>query len=210
MGWYDWFSLVYDPLISPIYRGPRAECVAALGVQPGHIVLDLACGTGENMPFLIAALGDEGYAVGVDFSQGMLNRAERRFGHNARVRLICKDARELHIDDIVAATAADRVDRIICVLGLSVIPEWETVFSATWELLAPGGQYGILDVHAESWVPQTSVVQFIAGADVGRKVWEPLQAVADPFELTRLGGSPHIHGGHLYLATGTKPTPSSE
>ena len=46
----------------------------------------------------------------------------------------------------------------------------------------------------------------MARADLKRRSWEMLEAVSEDFQLHWLQGSPHLHGGRLYLATGTCPS----
>ena len=38
-------------------------------------VLDIACGTGLNFPYLLEAVGDRGEVIAVDIAPGMLERA---------------------------------------------------------------------------------------------------------------------------------------
>jgi ubiquinone/menaquinone biosynthesis C-methylase UbiE len=122
------------------------------------------------------------------------------------VSLIEADARRLDGAALVEAMRRPPViDAIICTLGLTVLPDWQTVFARTFALLRPGGQYVVLDVHAERRVPQTALVELVARADVSRRVWEPLAAASDDFTLRRLPGSPHVHGGTLLLASGRRP-----
>ncbi len=207
MAWYDVFSWFYDLSLERLYRSYRDEAVAALNPAAGSTVIDLACGTGQNLPHLIAAMGDGGRVIGVDFSAGMLARAKKRVqkAQWQHVTLLERDARELTASDLEAACGGPvAVDGVLCALGLSVIPDWERVFEQTFALLRPGGRYVIFDVHAERWVPQTSIVQLMARADLKRKVWEPLEACSTDFELRWVTGSPHIHGGRTFIATGTR------
>ena len=57
MSWYDTFALFYDPSIERIYRPYRAQILEALQPRPGHTVLVPACGTGQDLPGLVARYG---------------------------------------------------------------------------------------------------------------------------------------------------------
>ena len=135
--------------------------------------------------------------VGLDLSPGMLTRAQARIEKHGwgNVRLV-----QGTIDDVDGA-----FDAVIVTLGLSAIGPWQEVFRSTFDRLRPGGRYVIFDVHAERWVPQKTWVQLLAGADLDRKVWEPLHAVAEDPTLEWLDGSIHVHGGRLFIATGVRP-----
>jgi hypothetical protein len=51
------------------------------------------------------------------------------------------------------------------------------------------------------------MVNLVARADIRRKVWEPLERVAEGFEKRDLP-SRREHGGQLILASGRKPGPT--
>ncbi|SVD64053.1 uncharacterized protein METZ01_LOCUS416907, partial [marine metagenome] len=70
MRWYDIFSRIYDYSVGMIYRGYRRQIAQALRLQPGDAVLDLACGTGPNHPYLVQQVGSTGSVFGVDLSSG--------------------------------------------------------------------------------------------------------------------------------------------
>jgi demethylmenaquinone methyltransferase/2-methoxy-6-polyprenyl-1,4-benzoquinol methylase len=67
----------YDATCGPTAK-IRARTVAALGLQPGDRVLDVACGTGLSLPLLRAAVGDAGHVLGFDHSAEMLAQARAR------------------------------------------------------------------------------------------------------------------------------------
>lgn len=205
MTWYDRFALVYDAGLERLYRPHRREAAAALRLGPEATVLDLACGTGQNFDALHGALGDGGHIVGLDFSTGMLKRAAARARDWPNVHLLQLDARELTHEHVAAAGGGGPLDAVLVTLGLSVVPDWETVFDHTFSLLRPGGRYVIFDVYARRWVPQSWVVTRVAQADLRRRVWEPLEQASIDFERRTLPGSAHIHGGELVLASGTRP-----
>jgi len=72
----------YEELFVPAlfgYWAPRT--VAAAGVQPGHRVLDVACGTGVCARAAADVAGDAGEVVGYDVNPGMLATAARIAPH---------------------------------------------------------------------------------------------------------------------------------
>ncbi|MDP2311039.1 MAG: methyltransferase domain-containing protein [Pseudomonadota bacterium] len=182
-----------------MYRDYRPGVVAAMALEPGGRALDLACGTGPNLPLLAAAVGPAGHVLGVDFSGGMLTRARRRVAELPQVALLQHDARTL------TSAEVGPIDAIISTLGLSVIPDPEAVLAAMWALLAPGGRFVIFDVYAERWVPASSWIKLIAQADLYRRPWEVLEGLGATVEREWLAGSPHIHGGRPYLLVARKP-----
>jgi len=65
-------------------------------------------------------------------------------------RLLQADARTLTTEQI--ALPHGRLHRVLCTLGLSVMPEWESVFQRTFEMLEPGGRYAAKDLYIDQGV----------------------------------------------------------
>ena len=145
-------------------------------------------------PFLAPAAA---HVIGVDYSAGMLAGARRRVDRAgwSNVELLERSAEDL--DDV------EPVDCLYWFLGLSVVPRWTELFDATFEALRPGGRCVIVDVYAERRVPMSCVVTRVAQADLSRPTWNRLEERCEGFERRVLSTRDHIHGGHLFLATGT-------
>ena len=71
-------------------------------------------------------------------------------------------------------------------------------------LLAPGGRCVVVDVHNARPGLQGHLVNLLAGADIRRRSWEPLEGVGSGFARRALPSQP-LHGGELFLATAEKP-----
>jgi ubiquinone/menaquinone biosynthesis C-methylase UbiE len=53
-------------------RGTHREAVARLELEPGQVVVDVACGTGLNFGQILERIGPSGRLIGVDLSPEML------------------------------------------------------------------------------------------------------------------------------------------
>lgn len=203
--WYDFFSLFYDRALEKKYRSARAEAVAVLGATPGSLVLDVACGTGQNFALLQQTIG-AGRIIGVDHSRGMLRRAHQRVQQAGwtNVDLVLSDMHTFDADHLREHTGRTTVDFVICTLGMTVMADWEGAFRRSFDLLRRGGRIVLFDAYAEAWVFQTWLSKVGAQADLSRQFWKPLEDVAEDFQLRSLPGSPHDFGGRLYVASGTK------
>ncbi len=188
--WYDLIAPLYDLAIIGVYTRARKATIQQLRAEPGQSVLDMACGTGENFKYLVKAIGPSGTLIGTDYSEGMLAQARRKIKKNqwANVQLIPADARTLSLDIIQSALSLPdlRFDRIVCTLGYSVVPDWETVFERTWEILEPGGRYAIMDWYSPRQTLFTKFLSVIAAGEINRRWWEPLEQRAGDFERERL------------------------
>ncbi|MEZ4451902.1 MAG: methyltransferase domain-containing protein [Nannocystaceae bacterium] len=137
---YDKFSRRYD-LAALVLRRFQRQAVAALRLRPGDLVYDLGCGTGLLLEHLVAAVGPTGRVVGIDLSEGMLERAR------ARVAGAGWDNVELVRADLTKYLPDERADSAIFCLSLSVIPVYEEVLAASVKLVKPGHRM----VVADSW-----------------------------------------------------------
>ena len=67
----------YDRTCGPTWT-IRERTIAALDLQPGQGVLDVACGTGLSLALLRGCVGDSGQVYGFDHSAEMLTQAQAR------------------------------------------------------------------------------------------------------------------------------------
>jgi ubiquinone/menaquinone biosynthesis C-methylase UbiE len=206
MSAYDLFANFYDASLEKLYAEQRRRAVAALELRRGAVVLDVPCGTGQSFDELAAAVGEDGLVLGVDASAGMLRRARTRSERRAwpQVRTLQADAAQL--DRGMLESAAQRpveISHLHVFLGMSVFPEMETTFERLWDLLAPGGRCVIVDVHTPHLGLQGWLVNKLAGAEIRRRFWEPLERVASEFRRSDLPLRAQ-HGGQIMLAQGNK------
>jgi S-adenosylmethionine-diacylgycerolhomoserine-N-methlytransferase len=209
MPWYDTFSNIYDSTVELVYKKYRSQVAEQLHLKPNAVVLDLACGTGPNHPHLLERMSGAGLIIAVDYSAGMIERARKKSQRNGwnNIVFIQQDANQLSLQDIENAVGRPvQIDSVVVTLGLSVTPNWQDVFAATFDLLVPGGRYVIFDIHTTNWVPQTWLVKVLAQADTYRQSWKALEACSEDFTFEYLPGSAHVHGGRPFVAVGQKPT----
>lgn len=206
MKWYDLFSNFYDSSLEKLYFESRKRAVQLLDIKDQQQVLDVACGTGANFKHLLAC-EKEISIYATDFSAGMLSKAKSLKEKNKwnNIHLFQADARRLSANQIEQYIGKDiRFDRIICVLGLSVIPEWEQVISNLLTLLKEDGKIVIVDVFADKRTFNTWLVEKIAKADLNREIWQTLRQKTTEF-YEYLPVSEKKVGGKLFVAVG-KPS----
>jgi len=120
---YDRDTGFYDLLLHG--DGRPWACAQASGQ-----VLEVAIGTGRNLPFYSRGI----QLTGIDFSPAMLDIARGRGAElGIDVTLIVADAQQLPFAD-------DRFDTVVCTLALSSIPDPAAAINEMHRVLRPGGQ----------------------------------------------------------------------
>lgn len=110
--------------------GWRKRTIRSLGLRPGSVVLDLACGTGD----LCRGLADAGLApVGMDLSYGMLAAART-------------DAPLVHGDALALPVPDGSVDGVTCGFALRNFVDLGPFFAELARAVRPGGRIALLEV----------------------------------------------------------------
>jgi SAM-dependent methyltransferase len=132
----------------------KAWVVEQLDPQPGMHVLDVGCGTGEDVRGLAAGVGLEGTATGVDPSRVMLAEAERRAAATGSpARFLAGRADSLPLDDAV-------VDLVRCERVLQHLTDPAAGVGEMFRVLRPGGRVGLVDTDWRTlaiWPADTTV-----------------------------------------------------
>lgn len=103
-------------------------------------VLDVGCGTGWTAASMVRRFRDVETIVGVDASQGMLERFAAKLGDefpDVRVELRCEDVMEMGVED-------GAFDAVICAMALHWFPDKPGAIARMARALRPGGVMGIL------------------------------------------------------------------
>jgi demethylmenaquinone methyltransferase/2-methoxy-6-polyprenyl-1,4-benzoquinol methylase len=179
--------------------GWRRTAVAALGLQHGARVVDVACGTGD----LCRTLRDAGHQpVGVDFSAGMLRSA------HTDAPLVRADASRLPFAD-------GSIDAITCGFALRNFVDLAAVMTECARVLRPQGRIALLDVGEPTSAPARAVhriwfrhvVPFVGGllSDRGAYSYLPASTAYLPSQLELLaliGGAGFDNLAHRALGGG--------
>jgi ubiquinone/menaquinone biosynthesis C-methylase UbiE len=203
---------VYD-LASRVlfYEKARSRAVELLHLQEGQIVLDIASGTGRNIPLLRERVGPAGRVVGLDYTRAMLAVAQRkaRRGGWDNVGFLRLDAARLSrhvLGEAKLLSEDEQVDAVICTLALSCIPAWHDAYRAMLHIVRPGGRVAIMDTDYPAKAGSTGEVVAIrplqmlicrlAGVAGGRQPWLRLPGdVDDAVVETFVGGYVGVSAG---------------
>jgi ubiquinone/menaquinone biosynthesis C-methylase UbiE len=110
-----------------------------LGLQPNQRVLDVGCGTGDDVREMAALVAPHGIAVGVDNSELMIVEAQRRAdGCGLPVQFRVSEAQQLPWES--GYFDACRADRL-----LQHVPDPGRTFNELVRVVRPGGRLVVVD-----------------------------------------------------------------
>jgi ubiquinone/menaquinone biosynthesis C-methylase UbiE len=153
-----------------------------MGLSPGDVVLDVACGPGNFSREFARGVGGAGLVVGIDASRTMLERGAtdlERAGL-ANLALIRGNAVELPFRD-------DSFDALCCFAALHLFPEPLAALGEMTRVLAPGGRIALMtSVRRQITLPPLKPLLERAS---GMRVFEPDEIVT----ALRMRGFREIH-----------------
>jgi ubiquinone/menaquinone biosynthesis C-methylase UbiE len=129
----------YESCFVPAILGAWASPVAdAAGIRSGNKVLDVGCGTGVLAREALKARWCEGWVVGLDLDEGMLEVAART---EPNIEWRQGDAASLPFEDAT-------FDVVISQFALMYFPDRVAALREMWRTLAPRGRLVIT-----AWAP---------------------------------------------------------
>ncbi len=202
--YYDLFSHFYDQIIALHSRDKREALreliVKKAGFRPGARLLDLCTGTGAVALTAGRIAQGKGMVVGVDFSQGMLQRARQKALAQGlyHVSFVLANVGELPF-------ASNTFDAVTCSHAMYELdPQTrDAALAEACRVLKPGGRFAMME-HCEPQNPFIRLLYYIRLASMGSPENRKFARNEVPFlarffqnvrlELTPTGGSKLILG----------------
>lgn len=135
------YDLMNRLMTGGLDRRWRRAAAAAADLAAGDRALDCCCGTGDLTCELAARVGPAGEAVGIDFSERMLERAREKAPKGAPIRFLTADAADLPFEDdaFAAATVA---------FGARNVADLEGALAEMARVVRPGGRIVVLEISS--------------------------------------------------------------
>ena len=134
---YGWDKAVdfYEDSWRDQLRPAQELLLTTAALQPGEVVVDVACGTGLVTFAAVEAVGRKGEVIATDISQGMVDRAQAIAGERGlrNVSFQRMDAENLTLPDAT-------FDAALCGLGLMYVPDVKLAVEQQHALLKRGGR----------------------------------------------------------------------
>jgi len=195
--------LVYAVVFRGRNRGLRRRSIGRLELDPGDRVLELGCGTGNAFAALRSAVGPHGQVIGVDYSEGMTQRAADRIGSTGwqNIHVVRADAAHPPV-------ASEQFEAVYLAMSLSAMPDVEAVLATAQDCLRDGGRLVVLDARPFQHWPWQILNPLVVPLAKRLTNWFPtvdIPALLDRrFDTTTLWDH---HGGSIYIARALRGDP---
>jgi ubiquinone/menaquinone biosynthesis C-methylase UbiE len=117
-----------------------------LELRPGQRVLDVGCGTGENVREFSGIVGSSGFAAGIDRSEAMIAEARRRSAEQNETAVSYRVGEAANIDFADGSFDVCWTERM-----LQHVSHPERVIAEMIRVLKPGGRLAVLETDWETF-----------------------------------------------------------
>lgn len=149
---YNAASDHYDDPSNSFWERFGCRTIGRLDLKPGARVLDVCCGSGASAIPAAEAVGPNGFVLGVDLAEDLLELARikaRNRGHE-NIDFRAGDLLELGLPE-------SSFDAVICVFGIFFIPDMQAAVRELWRLVRPGGKLAITTWGPRYFEPMNTV-----------------------------------------------------
>jgi arsenite methyltransferase len=119
------------------------------GIEPGHTVVDLGSGAGNDVFIARRIVGDSGRVIGVDMTPEMIDKAVR---NNAKMGYANVEFRLGEIEAL--PITKDSTDVVVSNCVLNLVPDKTKAFAEIFRILKPGGHFCISDIVLKGDLPE--------------------------------------------------------
>lgn len=117
----------------------RKKAINSLNLKEGDVVVDLACGTGLNFPYLQKAIGPKGKIIGVDITDAMLEQAKKKIKDNGWKNV------ELVNSDIEKYKFPSHIDAVLSTLAFPYLSNYDNLIKKIYNVLPIDGRFAELN-----------------------------------------------------------------
>ena len=138
------YDVMNDLMSAGLHRVWKRYTIDQAALRPGHVVLDLAGGTGDLAREFSRKVGKDGHVILADINAAMLQQGRSRLvdaGVAGNVSIAQVDAQNLPFAD-------SSFDCVTMAFGLRNVTDKDAALASMFRVLKPGGKAMILEFSA--------------------------------------------------------------
>lgn len=197
---YNAASDHYDDPANSFWERFGRRTVERLDLSAGARVLDVCCGSGASAIPAAEAVGPDGFVLGVDLAEDLLELARTKANQHGLQHA------EFRTGDMLdLGLPESNFDAVICVFGIFFVPDMQATARALWRLVRPGGKLAITTWGPRFFEPMNTA--FWNSVREVRpdlyKVFNPWDRVCDPESLRSMLAGAGVNAQEIRLEGGT-------
>jgi ubiquinone/menaquinone biosynthesis C-methylase UbiE len=195
----------YDDPANSFWERFGRRTIRRLLLQPGTRILDVCCGSGASTIPAAEKVGPEGFVLGIDLAEKLLERARSNAIKHGLQNV------EFRVGDMLnLGLPMSEFDAVVCVFGIFFVPDMRAGVQALWEVVRPGGKLAIT-TWGPRWFEPATTAFWNAVRDVRPdlyKEFNPWDRICDPRSLRALMADGGIQEAEVIAEAGRHPIPS--
>ncbi|HSS69754.1 MAG TPA: methyltransferase domain-containing protein [Casimicrobiaceae bacterium] len=197
----------YDDPANSFWERFGRSTVERLNLAPGSRVLDVCCGSGASALPAAATVGPDGFVLGIDLAERLLERARGKAAERGLANT------EFRVGDVLdLCLPADHFDAVVCVFGIFFVPDMPAAVRALWQVLRPRGKLAVTTWGPRFFEPGTTAF-WNAVREVRpdlHKGFNPWDRISDPAAVRALLNEGGARDAEVIAEPGTHAIASPE
>jgi ubiquinone/menaquinone biosynthesis C-methylase UbiE len=197
----------YDDPANSFWERFGRRTIERLHLQPGVRVLDVCCGSGASAIAAAQKVGPEGFVLGIDLAEKLLERARSKATKQGLLNV------EFRVGDMLDLRVPRlEFDAVVCVFGIFFVPDMRAGVQALWEVVRAGGKLAIT-TWGPRWFEPATTAFWNSVREVRPDLYKgfnPWDRICDPESLRALLAAAGILQAEVIAEVGEHPIPSPE
>jgi ubiquinone/menaquinone biosynthesis C-methylase UbiE len=197
----------YDDTANSFWERFGRRTIERLHLQPGARVLDVCCGSGASAIAAAQKVGPEGFVLGIDLAEKLLERARSKATKHGLLNV------EFRVGDMLDLRVPRlEFDAVVCVFGIFFVPDMRAGVRALRQVVRPGGKLAIT-TWGPRWFEPATTAFWNAIREVRPDLYKgfnPWDRICDPRSVRALLADAGIQQAEVIAEAGKHPIPSPQ
>ncbi len=196
----------YDDFANSFWDRFGRRTIERLSPQEGARILDSCCGSGASAIPAAEAVGPQGYVLGIDLAEKLLELARTKAADRGLRNI------EFRMGDLLDLRLPQaEFDAVVCVFGIFFVTDMAAAVQKLWQIVRPGGKLAITTWGPRFFEPATAFWKSVREVRPDLyKGFNPWDRICDPPSLRKLLYDGGVDRADIVAENGEHPIPSPE